>query len=258
MIRPIEYWKKIDENIAGFDIEDWYWISTEGRIYSSISNKILKTSMDRDGYENIGLYIKSTRVQKNFRVHRLVMKAFHDIDNSNDLQVNHINGIKNENNEFNLEWCTPSQNIIHAFNIGLKHGALGEDNPASKITSDQADTIGQLLASEKYTYKEISNIVGCSKAIIFSIKSGKAWRSVYDKYLLSEKIIPNNNRLFSTDEIMFICNYFESNNITELDKDIKIDILRLLNKEDNYNNRKMISRIFRKERHTNISSNYNF
>ena len=54
-------------------------------------------------------------------------------------QVNHINGVKSDNNVYNLEWCNNSENQIHAYKKGLnyasaKHGKwLGESQRENLI-----------------------------------------------------------------------------------------------------------------------------
>ena len=244
--------------IVGFDIQDWYWISTEGRVYSSASNRILKPIIDRYGYLWVGLYIRNIRKQKLCGIHRLVMLAFNPISHPQDFQVNHIDGVKTNNDEPNLEWVTPRENVRHAFDNGLNSGQLGETNGMSTITNETARIVCELLSTESYTCKQISDMTGCSISIINSIKSGYTWKFISKDFNLKDKHIPKENEVFSYDEINTICKYFEDNNVTNLDLKEKQNILQLLNKECNYNTKKCLSRIFQKRDHTDISSNYNF
>ena len=46
--------------------------------------------------------------------HRLLMMAFRPVESMEKLQVNHIDGNKQNNNFENLEWCTTQENLNHA------------------------------------------------------------------------------------------------------------------------------------------------
>lgn len=75
-------------------------------------------------------YMKVTVSGKTTSVHRLVATAF--IANPfARKEVNHRNGEKSDNRACNLEWCTRSQNMKHAYACGLHPGVslVGERNP---------------------------------------------------------------------------------------------------------------------------------
>lgn len=75
-------------------------------------------------------------------MHRLVADAFLDKQkykcleneniNINNLEVNHIDGNKQNNRIDNLEWCSKSYNQKHSYIIGLKENKKNYDNYRSK------------------------------------------------------------------------------------------------------------------------------
>jgi hypothetical protein len=71
---------------------------------------------ERNGYLSVCLVNGKDKKYKT--IHRLL--AQHFIENpENKTQVNHIDGNKHNNNLENIEWATPSENILHAHKNGL-------------------------------------------------------------------------------------------------------------------------------------------
>jgi len=79
--------------------------------------KLIKPSLDKDGYLRVTFSNNGDR--KSYYVHRLIAMAFLD-SYSDQLQVNHKNGIKTDNNYKNLEMVTNKENILHSILLGLK------------------------------------------------------------------------------------------------------------------------------------------
>lgn len=96
-----------------------------GQVVSRIQHgRVLKQQVDRYGYKTISGAL--ARQSPTILVHRLVAQAF-IANTENKPQINHINGDKGCNETTNLEWCTNSENHLHAFkflgrkpNIGPK------------------------------------------------------------------------------------------------------------------------------------------
>jgi hypothetical protein len=61
---------------------------------------------------------------RNYLVHVLVASAFIGPKPDGDYEVNHKNGNKERNARENLEWATPSENLQHAYDTGLREGSV--------------------------------------------------------------------------------------------------------------------------------------
>lgn len=148
-----EIWK----DIQGY--EGYYQVSNLGRVKRVSTDRILKGSINFDGYCQVGLTINHK--QKWFQVHRLVCSAFHD-NPENKPQVNHINGIKNDNRAENLEWCTALENSIHAHTTGLRDNVvqkLREANTGKHLSEETKQKIseaGKRRRHSEETKKKIS------------------------------------------------------------------------------------------------------
>lgn len=126
-----EVWKEI----AGYD--GVYKISNLGRVKNS-KGLIMAQKPSKDGYVRINLF-KGKKYKAEY-VHILVAKHFVTKPDVDGLEVNHIDGVKNNNNVSNLEWVTKSQNTRHAIEHNLRFvnptmGRYGKDNPGSKPTA---------------------------------------------------------------------------------------------------------------------------
>lgn len=139
-MEDLEIWK----DVYGF--EGYFQISNTGKVKSVkrelinssnikrvIKEKILSPCISTNGYRIVSLNKDKKRIKMS--IHRLIATAF--IPNpENKPFVNHINGIKTDNRIENLEFVSASENIKHAYNIGLMKptalGKFGKNNSGSK------------------------------------------------------------------------------------------------------------------------------
>ena len=156
------------------EIKDYYTITSDGLIYSDNSGLTKTRNRAGTNYQIINLS-KLDGSKRTFRVHRLVMMAFNPVENMDELEVNHIDGNKKNNKLENLEWCTASENQIHAFKTGLNKSRRGEESNFSKLTNDDVKKVFE-LREKGFLQREIAEIVGCTKSNISCILRGKSWK----------------------------------------------------------------------------------
>lgn len=80
---------------------------------------ILKARPARNDYLRVVLYNENNKRGVDKLVHRLVADTFYD-GSHDGLDVNHIDGDKTNNFIGNLEWCTRSDNLKHAYRNNLR------------------------------------------------------------------------------------------------------------------------------------------
>lgn len=103
-----EVWRYVPE------YDELYSVSNYGRIYSHITNKILKPKSNGRGYLQVQL--TKNKIHKMHFVHRLVAKAF--CANPDNLpEVNHKDENILNNEATNLEWCTSQYNLAYGTRV---------------------------------------------------------------------------------------------------------------------------------------------
>ena len=94
----------------------------DGRVYVH-PPRVMKNQKISTGYRSVMFY--GANGKKQYYVHRLVAETF--ILNPNNLgDVNHKDGCKTNNILINLEWCSRSDNIKHAYKNGLSLAHMDE------------------------------------------------------------------------------------------------------------------------------------
>lgn len=91
-----------------------YAISSTGNVKNTNTDRVLVSTVNRYGYLQIGLRQKGVREKKFFLIHRLVALYFIDSvpDNFDNLEVDHIDHNKTNNNIENLRLVTKVENCL--------------------------------------------------------------------------------------------------------------------------------------------------
>jgi hypothetical protein len=126
--------------------------------------KIKAFYLDCAGYKQVHLYMNGNA--KHCKIHRLVADMFVKGKKEN-LQVNHINGIKTDNRACNLEWVTQKENMKHAYNIGLQTPV---DNGLSK--SIEIIKGGKVIGVEK-SIRELCRKYNLDRRTVQRVISGE-------------------------------------------------------------------------------------
>lgn len=179
-----EFWKDVE----GY--EGIYRVSNLGRVESLgrfirgngvlqekrfLKGRFLK-AVYRGGYLCVDL--SNHRGGMHYSVSRLVAKHFViNTDPDNKIYVNHIDGDKKNNVWNNLEWCTPSENSLHAWNEGLQTS----EGHYTVLTESQVYSIRwirQHIHPPETYWRILSLSIGCSFSTVKNVVNGQTWKHV--------------------------------------------------------------------------------
>ena len=112
--------------------EDLYLVSTNGKVYSIRSHKILAPRKHNAGYLRVTLSRNGKR--KDAYIHRLMCEAFFGTPNDGRNYVNHLDENPAHNQITNLEWTTNSDNIKYSWARHREERTkYFQENPSRKI-----------------------------------------------------------------------------------------------------------------------------
>lgn len=166
------------EKIENLEGEIWienngYEISNKGRIISK-RGRLSRCKVNQHGYINCNVKFEDGFHAKN--VHRAVAYAFLGKPPEGKVEVNHIDGNKQNNCIENLEWVTKQENQYHASYVLGKR--LGEDCTRSILKEEQVIEIYNLCKSRTMYYKEIAELYGVFPQEVSDIALGVYWKGL--------------------------------------------------------------------------------
>lgn len=205
-------------------IPNAYMIGTKGNFYNNLENCFAVYGEGQ--YQGVSLrLIDGGSVW--MHIHRILMITFKYVQGFENLEVNHINGKKHDNDINNLEWVTHAQNMRHAAQSGLisKH----------RFTDDEVRNIIELYINDKLGYTEIAKIYNCTKTSIYEILNGKSYKYISEEY----NIIIRPARLITIEERAEMCELYNNGygfdqiaKILDLDRSTIGKILREISRDN--------------------------
>ena len=107
-------------------------------------------------------------------------KAIWYTDPNNLPQVNHKDGNKLNNCVDNLEWCTRSENLIHAYTNGLEKKVFGENHHKHKLTEEAVKYIKRVYIKRDKQFGAIplSKQFNVDRTTIHDVIRNKTWKGI--------------------------------------------------------------------------------
>lgn len=188
---PKEIWRPFPFD----DLGTFYQVSNLGHCrttdYHRHPNAIIR-GQNKSNYQNrmrkgpkyriFHIHMPSRNINKYYLAHRCVAAAF--IPNpKNKPQVNHKNGIKNDNRKTNLEWCTPLENDRHArqvLKIKVPYFKIGGRHPMAILKAK--DVRWMHKHAKVLTQSVMARRFKVSPRCVSRVLTGSGWNHIWKEY----------------------------------------------------------------------------
>lgn len=111
-----------------------YMACANGYVVSKKTGYIHRGNKKKTGYYEVCLRDDEGK-KRSVLIHRIIAEAF-CAKTGEGLEVNHINGEKNDNRADNLEWVSHNENLKHAY----ESGAREDDVSAKRVVAENMET----------------------------------------------------------------------------------------------------------------------
>ena len=148
-----------------------------GKQTRKVGGNVLKPKTKKNGYLEVNLTVSNT--SKSFYVHRLIAAAWLDMT-TNNLQVNHKDGDKSNNTIRNLEVVTQSQNMVHAYKLGLikPRNFKGSHHPNARTNEEEVVKIRHEHTNHHSIKRLLIDYPHLTKPILTKIVYRESWKHV--------------------------------------------------------------------------------
>ena len=160
----------VDLKELGYEFAEYkgYYVTKCGKVFNRYGRE-LKPSLNKGGYKFLSLSHQGK--PKTTMLHRMLAECF--IPNPHNYpQINHRDGNKVNNELSNLEWCTPSYNVQHAWDTGL---ATTPEKPVVCLDTGKVYKSAR-YAADTLNYKSPSAITACCLGKRKSAYKGWKWK----------------------------------------------------------------------------------
>lgn len=160
-----------------------YEITVDGRVINKKLSREVSQRRSDFGYWVVCLSDNNNK-PCHVKVHRLVASKYLPTDNE-DMEVNHKDGDKGNNNVQNLEWVTSRDNKRHGWQAGL-YSHKGQEHYLATLSDENVEGICQML-QDGLQVRHIAEMYNTTKDVVNNIASGRSWKHIACSYTFNTK-----------------------------------------------------------------------